>query len=104
MKSITFLCILILLVIAGCYLSNQKALNTTTEGFLSGTDVQLLTSKPYYTWYDYLTQASRYPYYNNYPYYGQFYRRPYGRYYGYPYSGYRYYNYGFSPYYKPTYY
>jgi len=88
MKGITFLCILMLLVIAGCYLSKQKAIR---EGFLSGTDVQLLTSKPYYTWYDYLTQARRYPYYYRYPYYGYSYRYPL-------------YNYGYYPYYRPTYY
>jgi len=88
MKGITFLCILMLLVIAGCYLTKQTAIN---EGFLSGTDVQLLTSKPYYTWYDYLTQARRYPYYYRYPYYGSSYRYPY-------------YNYGYYPYYRPTYY
>ena len=77
-----------LLVIAGCYLIRQKMVNVVKEGFLSGTDVQLLTSKPYYTWYDYLTQARRYPYYNNYPYYGSSFRYPF-------------YNYG---YYRPRYY
>ena len=90
MKGLTFLCILMIMVVAGCYLTNQK----TTEGFISGTEVQLLTSKPYYTWYDYITNLRRYPYYYNYgtyPYYGGGYRYPY-------------YNYGFSPYYRPRYY
>ena len=88
MKSLTFLCILMLLVITGCYLSRQQNIN---EGFLSGTDVQLLTSKPYYTWYDYLTNLRRYPYYHRYPYYGYSYSYPYV-------------NYGYYPYYRPTYY
>lgn len=87
MKGLIFLCILMLLVIAGCYISNRAI----QENFLSGTDVQLLTSKPYYTWYDYLTQARKYPYYYRYPYYGYSFRYPY-------------YNYGYYPYYRPTYY
>ena len=87
MKGLLFLCLFMLLVVAGCYLSR----NSVNEGFLSGTDVQLLTSRPYYTWYDYLTNLRKYPYFYRYPYYG----------YG---SEYPYYNYGFYPFYKPTYY
>ena len=50
----------------------------TTENFSSGTQVQMLTSTPYYNWYDYMTHAKRYfssylpyqrPYYLNTPYY-----------------------------------
>ena len=32
----------------------------TTENFSSGTQVQMLTSTPYYNWYDYMTHAKRY--------------------------------------------
>jgi len=84
MRGLVLLFLLMLLIAAGCYLRHQQV----KEGFLSGTDVQLLTSRPYYTWYDYLTSLRRYPYYHRYPYYG------------YP----RYYNYGWYPYYIPRYY
>jgi len=79
MKELVFFCILIILVTVCLYLSQTSV----KEGFLSGTDVQLLTSKPYYTWYDYLTNLKRDPYY------------------GY-YTGYNYYD--WYPYYKHVYY
>jgi hypothetical protein len=81
-----FVClILIILFILAIYCLQKK----TTEGFLSGTDVQLLTSKPYYTRYDYLTQARKYPYDYGYPSYG--------------YSQYGYPQYGYSRYRHPRY-
>ena len=81
MKIQICLCVCLLIVAIVCYIQNKKI----NEGFLSGTDVQLLTSKPYYTWYDYLTNWRRYPSYR-YPYI--YYRYPRYR---------RYYNYGWFP-------
>ena len=100
MKILTFLCILMILIVIGCYVSNLKLIK---EGFLSGTDVQLLTSKPYYTWYDYLSNLRRYPYNRGYPYGRRYpYGFPYNSSYGSPYN-YRY-NYRYNyPYYRPTY-
>jgi hypothetical protein len=87
-----FVClILIILFILTIYCLQKK----TTEGFLSGTDVQLLTSKPYYTWYDYLTQARKYPYEYGYP----SYRYPS---YGYPSYEYSRYRYPYYNYYNPV--
>ena len=85
MRGISVLFVLMILIITGCYIQNSMV----KEGFISGTDVQLLTSKPYYTWYDYLTNWRRYPYFYRYPYYNY-----------YP----QYYNYGWYPYYRPQYY
>ena len=82
---IIVLIVLLFFVIALYYLYNTNV----HEGFLSGTDVQLLTSKPYYTWYDYLRNWRRRPYVYRYPHYRYF-----------P----NYYNYGFNPFYKPIYY
>ena len=87
MKYLSFLCIITILIIIGCILMNR---NTISEGFMSGAEVQLLTSKPYYTWYDYISNRKRNPYY-------------YGSLYNYPYNNYRYnpyYNY--YPYYFPS--
>ena len=88
----TFVClILIILFILAIYYLQKK-----TEGFLSGTDIQLLTSKPYYTWYDYLTQERKYPYdYGYYPYRYPWNDYSWDEYPRYEYSRYRY------PYYKP---
>jgi hypothetical protein len=58
--------------------------NNRIENFSAGTGIQLLTSKPYYTWYDYYTQLMKYPYYRPY------YNRPYRPYY-------------YGPYYRPYY-
>lgn len=74
------------------------------EGFLSGTDVQLLTSKPYYTWYDYLTNIWKYPYEMYYQPYvpSEWTFRSYNPIYSYfekPYPTYFY-----KPFYKPHYY
>ena len=83
---IKFICLISILFILAFYL------NKTNEGFLSGTDVQLLTSKPYYTRYDYLTQARKYPYdYQSY------------RYPSYGYPSYRYPSYGSPSYRYPSY-
>lgn len=84
-KNPLIISILILILIGGLYYFQQ-----TSEGFISGAEVQLLTSKPYYTWYDYISHSRRNPYFYNYPYYG---KRPY--YNRYPYR---------SPYYSPQYY
>lgn len=88
MKCLSFLCIVAILIIIGCFVSNR---NTVSEGFISGAEVQLLTSKPYYTWYDYLSHSRRNPYYYGYSYYGSSYEYPY-------------YNYGYYPYYSPRFY
>ena len=56
--------------------------------------VQLLTSKPYYTWYDYLTQARKYPYEYGYPSY---------RYPSYGYPSYGNSSYGYPSYDYPSY-
>ena len=98
---IKFICLISILFILAFYL------NKTNEGFLSGTDVQLLTSKPYYTRYDYLTQARKYPYdYQTYRY--PSYRYPsYGspsyRYPSYRYPSYRYPSYRYPSYRYPSY-
>lgn len=88
MKCLSFLCIVAILIIIGCFVSNR---NTISEGFISGAEVQLLTSKPYYTWYDYLSHSRRNPYYYGSSYYGSSYEYPY-------------YNYGYYPYYSPRFY
>jgi hypothetical protein len=97
---IKFFCLILTLIFILFFYSLQK----TSEGFLSGTDIQLLTSKPYYTQYDYLTQARKYPYDYKYPSYG-YPSYDYSRY-GYPsydYSRYGYPSYDYSRYGYPTY-
>ena len=95
MKCLLFLCIIAILIIIGCFVSNR---NTVSEGFISGAEVQLLTSKPYYTWYDYLSNSRRNPYY-----YGSSYNYRYNPY-NYRYNPYNYryntYNYRYNPYYQ----
>jgi len=88
MKYLYFLCIVAILVIIGCFVSNR---NSISEGFISGVQVQLLTSKPYYTQYDYLSSYRRNPYYYGSTYYRNSYEYPY-------------YNYGDYPYYSPRFY
>lgn len=96
---ITILLILLIIILIMMY---QQQIN---EGFLSGTDVQLLTSKPYYTWYDYLTNIRKYPY-------GMYYYQPYVpsertfRSYNpiYSYFGKPYPTYFHKPFYRPHYY
>ncbi len=87
MKCLSFLCIIAILIIVGYFVSNK---NTVSEGFISGAEVQLLTSKPYYTWYDYLNHSRRNPYY-----YRSLYKYPSYN----PYYNYRY-NYRYNPYYQ----
>ena len=71
------LCFLLVILLIGFLFENKSK-----EHFSPGTDIQLLTSKPYYTWYDYITQMRKYPYE-----YG------YGNDYGY----------GYNPFYYPNY-
>ena len=60
------------------------------EKFSPGVGIQLLSSKPYYTGYDYLTWMNKYPYmgnrYRGYPYMGN----PYNYSYNYSYNRYPY--------------
>lgn len=77
----SLICVLVITLLATLALVYFKNVN---EGFMSGTEVQLLTSKPYYTWYDYFTNVRKYPYY------------------GYPFYPYR--RYGWLPRYFPVYY
>jgi hypothetical protein len=97
---IKIFCLILTLIFILFFYSLQK----TSEGFLSGTDIQLLTSKPYYTQYDYLTQARKYPYDYKYPSYGysQYDYPAYGYLqYNYPAYGYLQYNYPYN-YYSPV--
>lgn len=55
-----------------------------SEGYISGAEVQLLTSKPYYTWYDYITHSRKHPYFYRYPYYSKRYYYNRSPYYYYP--------------------
>ena len=60
-----FYIILLSLITFGCYIIRNC---NTNEDFISGAQVQLLTSKPYYTMYDYLSKDRyRYPYNYWYP-------------------------------------
>ena len=52
------------------------------ENFSPGADIQLLTSKPYYTFYDYIRRFYQFPYFS--------YRYPNYRYPNYRYPNYRY--------------
>ena len=97
---IKFFCLILTLLFILFFYSLQK----TSEGFLSGTDIQLLTSKPYYTKYDYLTQARKYPYDYKYPSYGYpSYGYPSYGYQSYGYPSYGYPSYGYSRYRYPSY-
>ena len=74
--------IIILIIVLFLCIEDNK------EHFSDGTAVQLLTSKPYYTWYDYLTKFNPYRYNYKYPVYRYpIYRYPYYRFpiYRYPY-------------------
>lgn len=88
-----FFCVIVVILVLFLICYNHIG---TKEDFLSGTDIQLLTSKPYTTLYDYASRI-RYPYeYGVNPYY-QFYGRPLVATYTTPfwspyfYPGYRYY-------------
>ena len=97
---IKFFCLILTLIFILFFYSLQQ----TSEGFLSGTDIQLLTSKPYYTQYDYLTQARKYPYDYKYPSYGYpSYGYPSYGYQSYGYPQYGYPSYGYSRYRYPSY-
>ena len=94
-----FLLILILISISYILYKNS----VITEGFISGTQIQLLTSKPYYTWYDFLRNPWRNPlqYPSQYPFPFQYpIRYTYPLSYRYPYYTYPRYYYGY-PFYKP---
>lgn len=82
--------IIILLIVLFLCIEDNK------EHFSDGTAVQLLTSKPYYTWYDYLTKFNPYRYDYNYHYRYPFYKYPIYRYSFYKYPVYR------HPYYNPV--
>ncbi len=65
-----YIIFLLLIIFMYCFFE------TNVEQFSPGTDIQLLTSKPYYTELDYLTQMNKYQYdyypqnyYNQFPYY-----------------------------------
>ena len=92
-----FLLILILISISYILYKNS----VITEGFISGTQIQLLTSKPYYTWYDFLRNPWRNPlqYPSQYPFQYPI-RYTYPLPYRYPYYTYPRYYYGY-PFYKP---
>ena len=90
--------VLIVAVIAIMFAKQVGESFSTKEDFLSGTDVQLLTSKPYYTWYDYVSRIRR-PYFYRYPYpYSYSYVNPYYSYFGRPFYPF------FNPFFKPRYY
>ena len=79
--------LLILIVLLIGYILYHNSL--VKEGFISGTQVQLLTSKPYYTWYDYISRGDwfpwRYPIQYRYPLPYRYPNYTYPRYYyGYP--------------------
>lgn len=80
MKIFLRILLILLILTIGYVLYNN---NLIKEGFISGTQIQLLSSKPYYTWYDFWRNpwrnSLRYPLSYRYPYYS------YPRYYyGYP--------------------
>lgn len=63
---------LLLILLFSVILFYQR--KTISESFITGTDVQLLTSKPYYTMYDYLSNRKyQRPYILRYPYINPFY-------------------------------
>ena len=104
--------IIAIFIIIGWFISKQYI----SEGFISGAEVQLLTSKPYYTQYDYLSQRNhgtslypRYPMYPSYPMYPRYPRYPrypsYPMYPRYPRHNYNWQNYlQYPQYYDPSFY